>query len=761
MKTKIFTQLILGLMFLSGSLCQAQNILTDGDFNTTTVINSYYDLSSAPNNIWLTWQNYQINNSTTIVDGVCNIQISDPGVNTYDIQLIQKGFPLIQGHSYRLSLDVKSNMNRTFGIYLGEDGGNWTSLIGNDRYIQYATTEWKTITLNFNATNVFAAHKLSLELGTINGNMYFDNIILQDLGLNIFPVGVLGTALIGWNDDIDMLSTDGIHYTLSNYPLTYGSVKFRQDNAWSINWGSDTFPTGFGYQDGPNIPIPNIGNYNIFFNRITGEYSFKCINNCPVDIGIIGTAVPPNYDWNTDVNMQTNDRITYTLKNYSFVDGEAKFRQDDSWNINWGNNTFPTGTGVLGGDNIPVKSGTYNVSFNRITGYFSFNTPTIGIVGSAVNSWDVDIQMQTTDGITYTLLNYPFINGEAKFRLNNSWDTNWGGYDFPKGFALLNGPNIYIQAGTYNVFFNKLTGAYTFTATTCPTPSIQCPNNIYIANSPGICGAEVFYPPILQAPNCGGDKIKIEQITGLASGSTFPIGKTTNTFKLTNEIGNSATCSFDVVVYDFEPPIISGISDQLAPLWPPNHKMIPIHLDYKTSDNCGDTITSEIYIFSNEPDNGLGDGDVAIDWKIQDAHNILLRAERSGTGKGRIYYISIVTHDSSYNYSYKLVTVAVPHDKGNTTNRNNSSISNESIEIMPFTTNIWPNPGINNFNLDVQTSSNENITLSIFDINGRLISTIESNNKQTIQFGENLKTGIYLVFVRQGENFNATKIIKQ
>ncbi len=40
---------------------------------------------------------------------------------------------------------------------------------------------------------------------------------------------------------------------------------------------------------------------------------------------------------------------------------------------------------------------------------------------------------------------------------------------------------------------------------------------------------------------------------------------------------------------------------------------------------------------SNEPDNGLGDGDTANDIVIVDDLTLKLRAERSGTGTGRIY----------------------------------------------------------------------------------------------------------------------------
>jgi hypothetical protein len=776
MKAKIFTSLILGMMFLSASLGQAQNILSDGEFSTTTAINNYFN-QPEPDNVWFSWQNWQINNNVTVVGGVCHYEVVSLGAekNTWDIQLIQKGFPLILGHSYRLTFDVKADANRSFGLFLGENGGLWTSIIGYNNYAQFATTYWKTRTIDFVATAVFSSHKLSFELGAEQVATYFDNVMLVDMGMAMPSIGILGTGLNGWEVDVDMQTIDGIKYTLYNYPLNAGVVKFRQDNAWIVNWGSNTFPSGAAYQDGPDIPIPILGNYDITFNRITGEYFFFCVSNCPASVGILGSAVPPDFSWNKDVNMGTIDGINYTLKNYTFVDGEAKFRQDDSWNVNWGSTTFPKGTALSNGPNIPVKAGAYNVTFNSVTGDYSFEFPMIGVIGSALNGWNDDVDMQTTDGITYTLLNYPFMDGFAKFRQDNNWDVNWGAYTFPTGWAFQYGygNDIPVPAGTYNVTFNRVTGEYIFVATTCPIAGIQCFGG-YGVSEPGMCGAYVnFYEDPKPTPNCGGEGIKIEQISGLPSGSFFPTGYTTNTFLLTNTEGQTATCSSTVYVDgDYEPPVVTGIADELPPIWPPNHKMVPVYLDYNTTDNCDQNSISQIfYVYSNEPDNGLGEGDLANDWEIVDEHNILLRAERSGTGTGRVYYISILSHDNSNNFSVKVITVTVPHDKGKVesiasttkprTINHKAILGDAAIENVPFASNVWPNPSSGDFKLEVQSSSNENAVLSIFDINGRLVSNVNAGSQQTISFGENLKAGIYMVVVRQGNNSNTFKVVKQ
>ena len=352
--------------------------------------------------------------------------------------------------------------------------------------------------------------------------------------------------------------------------------------------------------------VSNPGNYNIAFNRETGEYSFTCVNNCTAFIGIAGTAVPPDFNWDSDVNMMTSDGIIYRLQSYTFIDGEAKFRQDDSWTNNWGGTGFPSGTAIPGGPNIPVAAGNYNVTFNINTGEYSFSAPDIGIIGTSLSGWTDDIDMQTTDGIIYTLTDYAFAAGEVKFRQDNDWTINWGNYDFPTGYGYQDGPNIPVPAGDYTVTFNRTTGEYNFVATSCPEPGIKCPDNIYTSSAPGICGEYVYYPNVVAAPNCGGEGVTITQVAGLPSGSFFPVGTTTNTFVLTNASGNTAACSFDVMVFDIEPPLIENLSADPASLWPPNHKMVPVTVNYNTSDNCGGQANCQLWVMSNEPDNGTG-----------------------------------------------------------------------------------------------------------------------------------------------------------
>ena len=64
----------------------------------------------------------------------------------------------------------------------------------------------------------------------------------------------------------------------------------------------------------------------------------------------------------------------------------------------------------------------------------------------------------------------------------------------------------------------------------------------------------------------------------------------------------------------------------------------------------------------DEATNGLGDGDTAIDAIINADGTVLLRAERSGKGNGRVYHIHFTASNGEGSVS-GVVRVCVPHDK--------------------------------------------------------------------------------------------------
>jgi hypothetical protein len=119
----------------------------------------------------------------------------------------------------------------------------------------------------------------------------------------------------------------------------------------------------------------------------------------------------------------------------------------------------------------------------------------------------------------------------------------------------------------------------------------------------------------------------------------------------------------EVDLPDTTPPEIS-LSVSPDTLWPPNHKMKPVTVTADASDNCYiDPVCQITTVESDEPINGNGDGDTEPDWDITGDLTAHLRSERSGTGDGRQYTITVECTDNSGNKATAQATVTVPHDK--------------------------------------------------------------------------------------------------
>lgn len=160
-----------------------------------------------------------------------------------------------------------------------------------------------------------------------------------------------------------------------------------------------------------------------------------------------------------------------------------------------------------------------------------------------------------------------------------------------------------------------------------------------------------------------------DALSGVASCST-PTTITTDganqsvTGTATDVAGNQATATVGGINIDRTAPSCTASASPNR-LWPPNHKLMTVNVSVVMTDSlsgaAGFTLLS---VTSNEPDDGPDDGDTVNDiqgFTIGTADTVgKVRAERSGSGSGRVYTITYQVMDLAANSATCAAQVIVP-----------------------------------------------------------------------------------------------------
>lgn len=115
------------------------------------------------------------------------------------------------------------------------------------------------------------AGEYKVSLNTVTGEYNFEVLVIFGTVGMVGPASPTGS----WDIDHDMTKdlVDESFWFVTSVELTTGEMKFRAEDAWTINWGAVDFPTGVGTQNGPNIPVIG-GTYRVELHTVTGEYAF-------------------------------------------------------------------------------------------------------------------------------------------------------------------------------------------------------------------------------------------------------------------------------------------------------------------------------------------------------------------------------------------------------------------------------------------------------------------------------------------------------
>ena len=217
------------------------------------------------------------------------------------------------------------------------------------------------------------------DLAFPDSGSYQITVNLNNLSYTIVPFswGIIGPATSGgWDADTDM----SYNYTTELWEyigvLAPGALKFRLNNDWSTNYGTEDGNSGeitdaVVYLDNPGAHTMAVGgfykvSFSVDIDPATATYS---VSEVPYSWGIIGDATPGGWDSDTDMTYDfTQSKWTYTG---DLVPGSLKFRLNDEWTVNFGTEDGNSGNIVDGvmyldnpGAHSIIDAGNYEITFS-------------------------------------------------------------------------------------------------------------------------------------------------------------------------------------------------------------------------------------------------------------------------------------------------------------------------------------------------------------------------------------------------------------
>lgn len=151
------------------------NLLKNGDFAQGTAGWFAYAAGDKPEDLSISADNQQL-----------EAKIGQVGGNPWDRQLIQEGFAMQQGYTYKLTFKAKADKARKMGVGIGwvdvDAGYKWTGFFGDRMDLK---TEEQEFTFTFQATEAsYPNSRIVFDMGNIDGDEQADTTItLSDVSL--------------------------------------------------------------------------------------------------------------------------------------------------------------------------------------------------------------------------------------------------------------------------------------------------------------------------------------------------------------------------------------------------------------------------------------------------------------------------------------------------------------------------------------------------------------------------------------------------
>jgi hypothetical protein len=276
-----------------------------------------------------------------------------------------------------------------------------------------------------------------------------------------------------------------------------------------------------------------------------------------------------------------------------------------------------------------------------------------------------------------------------------------------------------------------------------------------------------------------GSTVTLTQLAGQSSGSAFATGTNTQSFEAEDGSGNTATCTFDIVVIDAEAPVadavsladfnacnsasptpptatdncagsINGVSDVTLPIVTAGNTVVTWTFD----DGAGNTITqtqnvmveiTDVSVSVTPPFTIVANNSTAtlyqwIDCANGNAH-ITGETSASFTAPGDGSYAVIITDGSCTDTSACILI-------------NTSGISTSELNEV----SVYPSPTSGNYTIELDQVYDQ-IFVKIIDASGRVLDEYSVAQTSKINSSFNGSKGVYVIQINAGGKSLSTPLI--
>ena len=322
--------------------------------------------------------------------------------------------------------------------------------------------------------------------------------VIKNFSFN--SLGVIGDATpTGWDADTDMQFNADKQRFYVDLTLIDGTIKFRADDAWDVNWGG---ADGVLVANGDNVAV-SAGDYRIYVNLNDPANPTYELNKGmfgkeepvggnttpepePEPTPVVGWGLVGEYNgWGAEADVMLASDGTFLTAKGVALSGQVKFRKDGGWDVNFGapGEVEPVEIAVntelelvANGKNFTIAEGTYDVYLDEANAKAWFindgsypgggaapELSTWALIGD-FNSWGSDYPM-FIEGEYHVAKGFVVATeGGMKFRKDAMWNykddngneiqTNLGGtFAVNAELDLVgNGSNLTVPAGTYDVY---------------------------------------------------------------------------------------------------------------------------------------------------------------------------------------------------------------------------------------------------------------------------------------------------------------------